>query len=805
MKNSFPLCKQEGRGKVLLLPITKIRMPAQPLARVKTCPVLSIHEMEEQNVEETTHVIPSSTTSSGAEVAVTSRALDCLRVLTEGGHLCQNICHFSIEDQGNMHEDVEGFEAKVAKHIPTIVQNACTELLHLLPTVPSDVFPSLLPHLTAFTTHHLLAWIEILSLTSSLDVFLHRVPAILARLSQTSPLYQSFHNAYRMVRFYYGPISTNWAQIYRTALPLSPNFICTPIDEEAPSPITVASGRPADWGPLMCVWKDPSESVEARYAANGTLIVSVAGGMAIRVRDAVTGEVFHEWTDFGGARIQKFAVARNGRLLSYATEAGIFVLALEDASVPREIGSKVLDVDAMAFKDDGKVLAVATSSAKVGKVVFYHINSDSVNEAPQIISSILTEDPVLDLAFSTINTAVVNACTQNAVTSFSFKKALTTSVSRFQKPESTITSAGMAHRGDFCAYGTKKGELFLWRKVDESCTLSFLSKYVSPVTSIKVSENDQLIISSYENGTIILFDMPKGRKSVFDIAHAASISTIDISFSPYSEIITAAMDGTIRVWDTEGLFDYCPESDPVAVKHSITRHEKTIQTVAISSNGRLVAASTNGTTDIMVWDLRRAQTQPRKLLAHVGIITCLAFSKTSGFLILASGSEDRTVRIWDPETGMEFFCCNVLAHIPRTLEFSLGGTHVQIGVETATGEKRMLDWSWRNGRQPTSMRTDSVRLRGQPTPNFHDYSLDIDHERGWITFRKTRPSLTDSNSTLTPSPSRILTWLDPRWRVPIALASVILTPSTSSRFPHPYTRLPTVTIPQISKPSQLWH
>ena len=69
--------------------------------------------------------------------------------------------------------------------------------------------------------------------------------------------------------------------------------------------------------------------------------------------------------------------------------------------------------------------------------------------------------------------------------------------------------------------------------------------------------------------------------------------------------------------------------------------------MAVSPDGKLVAVAQN--MEIRVWDLNTGKQVGQPLLGHTDEITSIAFSPNS--TTLASGSADRTVRIWDVATS----------------------------------------------------------------------------------------------------------------------------------------------------------
>ncbi|MDE0684804.1 MAG: hypothetical protein OXI63_17940, partial [Candidatus Poribacteria bacterium] len=118
---------------------------------------------------------------------------------------------------------------------------------------------------------------------------------------------------------------------------------------------------------------------------------------------------------------------------------------------------------------------------------------------------------------------------------------------------------------------------------------------------------------------------------------------VALTISPSSEYIaTGSSDWTIEVWkiiDTEPLRMDVDLGDPLWI---LKGHAGTVTAVAFSSSSKMLAS---GSADqrVRLWDLTTG-----KLLhtfsSHTSKISALAFARDD---VLASGSSDGTVFIWD--------------------------------------------------------------------------------------------------------------------------------------------------------------
>src|SRR6266404_4152494 len=78
-----------------------------------------------------------------------------------------------------------------------------------------------------------------------------------------------------------------------------------------------------------------------------------------------------------------------------------------------------------------------------------------------------------------------------------------------------------------------------------------------------------------------------------------------------------------------------------------TGHSDLISSIAFTSDSKLVASG-SGDNTIKIWDVATGA-QIRTLTGHTKSVTSVAFSPDGR--LLASGSNDYTARIWDVSTG----------------------------------------------------------------------------------------------------------------------------------------------------------
>ena len=203
------------------------------------------------------------------------------------------------------------------------------------------------------------------------------------------------------------------------------------------------------------------------------------------------------------------------------------------------------------------------------------------------------------------------------------------------------------------------------------------------IEGIAVSHDDKLIASASRDGTVRLWSAATGEEeAVLDHDHVAVHA---VAFSrDGKELGTAAADGKIRLWDVkthkllgavgqhkaaaravafspDGTLLASGSSDHTAKLWPIGKGKKpvTLQTeselvqpilaLAYAPDGNVIAMATTG-PEVQIRTAASGDVL-RVLKGHTAAVNCLAFSARGQ--MLASGSSDGTVRLWDIDSARE--------------------------------------------------------------------------------------------------------------------------------------------------------
>ncbi len=166
------------------------------------------------------------------------------------------------------------------------------------------------------------------------------------------------------------------------------------------------------------------------------------------------------------------------------------------------------------------------------------------------------------------------------------------------------------------------------------------------VTSVDYSPDFTYGISASTDTTIRIWNLQTGELERVLEGHSGTVNSI--TYSPDGKyILSASDDTTARLWN----------AGTGKVEHIFT-HPAAVLSVAYSPDGTKILTGTKS-GQIVLWDTQTFKAI-REFQGHEGQVFDLAFSPGGSYAISGSGQErvlgdDRTLRLWDVETGEQTY------------------------------------------------------------------------------------------------------------------------------------------------------
>ncbi len=362
-------------------------------------------------------------------------------------------------------------------------------------------------------------------------------------------------------------------------------------------------------------------------------------------------------------------------------------------------------INDVAFLPDGKTLATASDdkTARLWDVV----------TGMELARLEAHTDPVHSVVFSPRDRVLITGSEDGVV---NFWDAISRQrLAKFQSKMDPISSMALSPDGRTLALGSKLGGVEIWEAAQRQ-RLSQLTANsgIARVHTLAFSPNGKILAAGSEDGTIRLWTMASRRE--FTTLRGNARAVLSLAFSPNGELLaTGNQNQTATLWSMG-------KQQPPTVFRG---HRGVVRSLAFSPDGKLLATGSQDRS-VKLWNVYQPP-NPMVLPSRGGKIHSLAFSPDGQFIVaggeesaqvfsvggkqevtrivqgagavtslafapdgkmLATASEDETVRLWDSGNWQEIKLIIKDAGEFHTLEFSPDGK-----ILAAGGQARTI-WLW---------------------------------------------------------------------------------------------------------------
>ena len=417
----------------------------------------------------------------------------------------------------------------------------------------------------------------------------------------------------------------------------------------------------------------PEDILEMAFSPDGNTLVTWCWDNPIFLWDVQTGERRETATRESRNVINSIAFRPDSKTFATAMNNGTIRLwNIQTGELSRILIGHTYYVFCVAFSPDGKMLA---SGGYDGTLRLWDGETGELRNTRTGYTS-----EVANVAFSLDGRTLSGAMGNGTVGLWNAQTGMLRRMLKIHPQTLSIHSVTFSPDGKVLAGGGFGSVVHLWSAETGEHQNTLGVQYVESVTSVAFSVDGTALASANRDKTVHLWDTQTGELRNTLIGHTDWVNSV--AFSPDgTTLASASNDMTIRLWDAK----------TGELRRTFTGHKDVINSIAFSPDSKVLASGSgniytrdaSGSPDktIRLWDVETG-TIRRTFPAQKHNVLCVAFSPDGK--VLAASYDDTIIHLWDMQTDTVRRTLEGHTDDVRSVAFSPDGKTLVSGSQDGT-------------------------------------------------------------------------------------------------------------------------
>ncbi len=217
------------------------------------------------------------------------------------------------------------------------------------------------------------------------------------------------------------------------------------------------------------------------------------------------------------------------------------------------------------------------------------------------------------------------------------------------------------------AYATLDNDLIFW-DTEKHEIFNTLSGHEQKINTIKFSLDSKIIVTGSEDGIIKIWNVQTGALVRTLHAHKNTVNTCTFS-SNGDKFITGSKDGTVKIWNIRDGFEI----------FNLNISKKNVIFSMFLQDGKKIITTVSGMYDTFsIWDIDSR----KELICIEDLLTsydAVGYTLSNDEKIIVSGSKEKTLKVWDTNTGNEIAPLKGLTGYINACDLNKNGKQIIFG------------------------------------------------------------------------------------------------------------------------------